>query len=439
MQNITELPSGNLRVRVEYAGKVVAKTFAADAYADARRWRDAIKLELAEGDIEPASGATMKSLGAKFLASRSGHRDSKTDGSRWYMHVATASWAHKPAAAVTRADGLAWLEELRSKRTAYDPKKHGQRTSKPLAWDTRRKCLNLARCAFTWAIDHGKIAMTTNPFLELEVKREDGDEDEGYQEGWYLNAEEQRWFLSLWDTLVGLDMRDRVEKWIVACGITLGLRLGELWCLHLADVHLEGDEPHIVVRFGSWDPVKERYRAPKGKAGEKKSRIVPLWGPGLEAMKRWLEILPTYASKNPHGLVFPTERGARRDKKPPRSWKTIAKVFGTLPRIGRPVWWHLLRHTCASSLVSGWWGIRWSLEDVQKILGHADLRTTQRYAHLTPAAVAATAARAHEAYVGRHAAVTPRRGASRSSENRWHARQDSNLRPTAPEAVALSS
>jgi hypothetical protein len=37
----------------------------------------------------------------------------------------------------------------------------------------------------------------------------------------------------------------------------------------LADVHVDGDEPHVVIRFGSWDPVKERYRAPKGKAGEK--------------------------------------------------------------------------------------------------------------------------------------------------------------------------
>lgn len=65
-----------------------------------------------------------------------------------------------------------------------------------------------------------------------------------------------------------------------------------------------------------------------------------------------------------------------------------------MPRIGRTVWWHLLRHTGASSLISGWWGIRWSIEDVSKVLGHADIRTTQIYAHLAPQVIAETAQRA---------------------------------------------
>ena len=48
------------------------------------------------------------------------------------------------------------------------------------------------------------------------------------------SAKGQLW-VSLSDTVVGLDMRDRSEKYIVACAIALGVRLGELWCLHLAD------------------------------------------------------------------------------------------------------------------------------------------------------------------------------------------------------------
>ena len=98
-----------------------------------------------------------------------------------------------------------------------------------------------------------------------------------------------------------------------------------------------------------------------------------------------------------------------------------------------------------------WWGMRWSLEDVQRVLGHTDLRTTQIYAHLAPSAVAGTAARAQEAFalrrhaaaegVGlrRHAAVTPKTTIRPSARNLGRVRQDSNLRPTAPEAVALSS
>ena len=50
-----------------------------------------------------------------------------------------------------------------------------------------------------------------------------------------------------------------------------------------------------------------------------------------------------------------------------------------------------LYNTCASSLVSGWWGRRWSLEEVRELLGHADLHTTQRYAHLASDAMAEAA------------------------------------------------
>ncbi len=49
---------------------------------------------------------------------------------------------------------------------------------------------------------------------------------------------------------------------------------------------------------------------------------VPLFGLALDAAKAWLAQLSTYASKNPLGLKFPTERGALRSR-PPRSWPTI--------------------------------------------------------------------------------------------------------------------
>src|SRR5688572_22162028 len=109
LENITVLPSGNLRVRVKYAGQVAAKTFAADNVEAACKWRDAVKLELAEGNLEVVGGVSMKQLGPRFLASRSGHRDWKTDESRWYKHIETAEWASRAAATNTRGDGLRWL------------------------------------------------------------------------------------------------------------------------------------------------------------------------------------------------------------------------------------------------------------------------------------------------------------------------------------------
>ena len=53
----------------------------------------------------------------------------------------------------------------------------------------------------------------------------------------------------------------------------------------------------------------------------------------------------------------------------------------------RNVRWHDLRHTCASSLVSGAWGRPWRLEEVAKVLGHSSIQTTQVYAHLATSVV----------------------------------------------------
>jgi len=85
-------------------------------------------------------------------------------------------------------------------------------------------------------------------------------------------------------------------------------------------------------------------------------------------------------------------------------WDAVAEEFGVIPRIGRRPWFHLLRHAGASSLVCGWWGARWRLEDVQRILGHADIKTTQRYAKVTAGPVQEVAAAAHVAFVNAHAA-----------------------------------
>jgi len=152
------------------------------------------------------------------------------------------------------------------------------------------KRLNLARRAFAWAIDKRLVELTSNPFADISVPKEDGDEDEGYQEGWYLDLDNRKFLFTLYDISTALDVFDRMEKWSVQFAMGAGLRLREAWGLHLADVHVDAGDPHVMVRFGSYDPIKERYRPPKGRKGERKPRKVPLWGPALVAARRWLEI-----------------------------------------------------------------------------------------------------------------------------------------------------
>ena len=50
--------------------------------------------------------------------------------------------------------------------------------------------------------------------------------------------------------------------------------------------------------------------------------------------------------------------------------------------ITRPVRWHDLRHTCASALLQGQWGDKWTIEEVSAQLGHSSISVTERYAHL---------------------------------------------------------
>jgi integrase len=116
-----------------------------------------------------------------------------------------------------------------------------------------------------------------------------------------------------------------------------------------------------------------------------------------------LKILPSYAAHNPKKLMFPTPShqrwdgkavvgGCRRQKcKTPIVWQKVRAAF--LPR---RVWWHLLRHTTASSLVAGWWGERWRLEEVRGLMGHSTIRVTERYAHLADSTLKQVAAATHK-------------------------------------------
>lgn len=438
------LPSGNVRVRMEHRGRLVV-----DRVVPSQAQADLLKREIArrivDGDLKPTEGSTPLENGPKFLGSRADNRAVKDDESRWHKRIARAPWAQLATQDVSAKDGDDWLKTLESTRTAYDPKKHGQRKPKFLSFQLRKHLLNLARAYFAWAIGQGLIPSRLNPFASCKVGRTEADDDDGYQNGWYLDAREQGAFIATWkDPVLEFDAKEQTESLIAEIAMHTGIRQGEQWCLHLADVSVADDGqalPYLHVKHGSWSKKLQMYLSPKRrKGGKKKTRTVYLWGRGLEAMREWLAILPTYARHNPLGLVFPTERGLRRDKKPPRTWKKVVDRFGHVARLGDKVWWHVLRHTCASSLVAGWWGgPRWALADVSAVLGHSDMRTTEQYAHLAPTVLQETVRRSHAAALNGHAAATTVRADSREAEIPGRATQDSNLRPTAPEAVALSS
>ncbi len=95
---------------------------------------------------------------------------------------------------------------------------------------------------------------------------------------------------------------------------------------------------------------------------------------------------------------------------------------------------HDLRHTCAAWLVSA--GV--ALPEMRDLLGHTDITTTERYAHLAPENVRATVAVSESASRSGH--VDAARKAKQRHQGRcwnWWSRRGSNPRPPHCERGAL--
>jgi integrase len=88
----------------------------------------------------------------------------------------------------------------------------------------------------------------------------------------------------------------------------------------------------------------------------------------LEPAQRALELAPDDSD-----WVWPAIQGGRRaEGKAPRGWHRWVKAA----KLRRRVRWHDLRHTCATSLLAGWWGRKWSLDEVL-----SDARALERQSH----------------------------------------------------------
>lgn len=138
-----------------------------------------------------------------------------------------------------------------------------------------------------------------------------------------------------------------------------GLRVSELAALPLAAVSRDG-----------------RFLTVRGKGA--KERLVPLSPPALAALQVWRGLRPqTLGTKKESPFLFPS-RGRSGHVTPARIaqlLKGLAPAAGIDPARLSP---HVLRHAFASHLVDRGADLR----SVQKMLGHADLATTQIYTHV---------------------------------------------------------
>lgn len=345
--SITTTPEGRLRVRVTQNGQRRSlKSYATED--EAKAMLAALQRTL-EVEDPPTTFSTWvdgyldaRELGREIV-------DVRGERSRAKVYIAGDALGGIETDKIRRADVVAWVRRMRGRG---------------LAKQTIQNALNLVRGALGAAVDEGKAK--ANVAHDVRLGREARTEDVWH----YLDLEGQARILAA----AGPDWP------MIGFAIGTGLRAGELVSLRLADVHAD----HVVVRFGK--PPSEPTKG-------KRIREVPLLelaAASVEAQRLRLAGPPPRRLRgvwpNPHGLLFPGAAGAFRSPQHVIKWAAWTELR-ECARAPEGFRWHDLRHTCASSLVSGLWGRKWALDEVRDLLGHTSVTTTERYAHLAGTAL----------------------------------------------------
>ncbi len=140
-----------------------------------------------------------------------------------------------------------------------------------------------------------------------------------------------------------------------------GARIHEVVALAVDDIDLDAELP-LIHLFG------------KGR----KERIVPLGHYAVEALRTYLgegrrELVAAGAGE---WHLFVNRRGQAMSRQ--TAWEVVRRL-GTLAGIAREISPHTLRHSFATHLLEGGASIR----DVQELLGHASVTTTQIYTRIS--------------------------------------------------------
>ena len=161
--------------------------------------------------------------------------------------------------------------------------------------------------------------------------------------------------MKLLDSIKDTQMADR-DQVIFELMYASGLRVSEVVELRVGDVNLEAGFVRVV-----------------GKGG--KERVVPLSEHTVESVKNYLyNIRPELIKKRNVPYLFVSKRGAKLTRQ--RIWQCLKEYAR---KAGIELSPHIIRHSFATHLLEGGADLR----SVQKMLGHADISTTQIYTRVT--------------------------------------------------------
>jgi integrase len=256
-----------------------------------------------------------------------------------------------------------------------------------LAGGTKRATVNrlagALKSMLSWAAQRGIIE--TNPIEKMRPVREsDSDGITRYLSGderarlmAALDGREERMrggrdSHNLWLKARGRELMPVMSgefadflKPLVIVALNTGARRGALFGLEWGDVDLEGKA--VLFRAAN--------------AKNEKPLRVPLNSDAASALAKW-KLQSRRRGKG--DLVFPSPRTGRKLDHINKSWAALTRSAGI-----ENFRFHDCRHDYASRLVMA--GV--DLFTVKELLGHSDVRITQRYAHLAPDRLAAAVER----------------------------------------------
>ncbi|MEE1186343.1 MAG: site-specific tyrosine recombinase XerD [Acutalibacteraceae bacterium] len=111
-------------------------------------------------------------------------------------------------------------------------------------------------------------------------------------------------------------------------------------------------------------------------SGTKNDRIIPVYSTAIEILKKYVEnVRPLCVINDEENALFVNMNGQRLTRQ--GFWKII-KMYAKEAKINKDITPHTLRHSFAAHLLKN--GAK--LKDIQEMLGHSDISSTQIYAQL---------------------------------------------------------
>lgn len=218
---------------------------------------------------------------------------------------------------------------------------------------TRARVISQLRGFYGWLCDHEIVAR--NPWSKIQTPRQPIRVPRVLSEEEYARIDA---------ALGGPSIRCMRDRSYIAFLYATGCRNGEALGLDMADLDLRR---HQAVVLGKGDRERTVF------FDDDTSRKITKW---LKVREKWAK-----------GFTGPVWVGRHGDRMCKGASRDVLIRAARDAGISRHIWPHLLRHSAATHLLQAGMNIR----QLQELLGHADLASTQIYTHVDPAEL-------HEAY-----------------------------------------